>query len=70
MMGLYAYIDDDVLHCPLNTDVNSCAALPTSPINFCPETKETEDWQYINKIPTTCPLRKDNIIIRLLKGGE
>ncbi len=55
--------NDDYVNCPLKSDLNCCNAIPNSPINFCPETVEMDDWSYMGKSPDTCPLRNEGVVI-------
>ena len=65
MLTIYAKIDhsDGYIDCPLQSDVNSCKAIPDSKINFCPGSFDDETDKYT--IPTTCPLNSGPVKIVL-----
>jgi len=51
--------------CPLQGDCGNCQALERSPTNFCPDTGEDSEGNFLERAPRKCPLRKGTIEIRL-----
>ena len=59
-----------IVSCPFQTDVNSCYLVKGCSANFCPEGFEDEDGLWEHKLPETCPLRKNDVIVKLNTEGD
>lgn len=63
--------DEDIADCPFRSDLNTCTVTMDSPINFCPDTKEDDDWTYEYVPPEGCPLANyEGVIVTFNKSSR